>query len=296
MGNRFLITHYYHSGFSVSCQNTLLIFDYWRGEHRELPVSAQIDTGLLQRYQQVYVFVSHEHPDHYDPIIFDWKDLDNVRYIVSADMPVGTRGKRLAPGDILTASADLSVTAFPSTDLGVSFSARFFGVTFFHAGDLNYWHWRDESTAAEIAEAETEFNTALSSLTGENIDMAFFPVDPRQGTMYEAGANSFILSIKPKLLIPMHYFHRDDAATDFSRVARNRSTEVIAMTGYGSQLIFEYGDDGKAHVTILTPDIKNNEPEKREKETITRTDTDDPFAGTEKPLIFDQERKIEPDP
>ena len=27
-----LITHYYHSGFSVACRRTLAVFDYWRGE------------------------------------------------------------------------------------------------------------------------------------------------------------------------------------------------------------------------------------------------------------------------
>ena len=291
MENRFLITHYYHSGFSVSCRNTLLIFDYWRGEQQDLPLSAQINTELLQRYQQVYVFISHEHPDHFDPVVYEWKTLDCVRYIVSSDMPVGTRGKRMAPGYILALSADLSVTAFPSTDLGVSFLVRFYGVVFFHAGDLNFWHWRDESSASEIADAEKEFNEALSSLSGESIDIAFFPVDPRQGTMYEAGANSFILSIKPKLLIPMHYFHREDAAIDFSRLARNRSTEVIPMTDYGSQILIDYGDEGKAHITILTLHPEDNDPDSTAaKETNMVIDDNNPFAGTEAPVILDKEK------
>ena len=32
----YLVTHYYHSGFSVACEDTLLIFDYWLGEDEEL--------------------------------------------------------------------------------------------------------------------------------------------------------------------------------------------------------------------------------------------------------------------
>ena len=31
-----LITHYYHSGFSVASERTLVVFDYWRGENGEL--------------------------------------------------------------------------------------------------------------------------------------------------------------------------------------------------------------------------------------------------------------------
>ena len=32
----YLVTHYYHSGFSVACEDTMLIFDYWLGEGEEL--------------------------------------------------------------------------------------------------------------------------------------------------------------------------------------------------------------------------------------------------------------------
>ena len=32
----YTVTHYYHSGFSVSCDHTILVFDYWLGEEGEL--------------------------------------------------------------------------------------------------------------------------------------------------------------------------------------------------------------------------------------------------------------------
>ena len=32
----YLVTHYYHSGFSVACDDSILIFDYWLGENQEL--------------------------------------------------------------------------------------------------------------------------------------------------------------------------------------------------------------------------------------------------------------------
>ena len=98
----FLVTHYYHSGFSVACGTSILIFDYWRGEAEELPPHLQLTQEELAAFEHIYVFISHDHPDHLDPVVFSWKDLPGIHYIVSSDMPVGTRGRRMAPGDTLT--------------------------------------------------------------------------------------------------------------------------------------------------------------------------------------------------
>ena len=243
MEQSILITHYYHSGFSVACGKTLAVFDYWLGERVELTEDKQLTAEKLKNYENVYVFISHEHIDHLDPVVFTWNEAGNVSYIVSSDMPVGTRGKRMAPGDTLNLSGGLTVTAFDSTDLGVSFLVDFGGLRVFHAGDLNFWHWREESTMQEIEEADAEFRKAVVPISRESIDVAFFPVDPRQGAMFEAGANYFILSVKPRILIPMHYFHRAETAIDYARTASCRTTEVIALPGYGDRLRITTDDD-----------------------------------------------------
>ena len=247
-----LITHFYHSGFSVASKRTLAVFDYWRGEHGELAPDKQLTPEMLKKYENVFVFISHEHIDHLDPVVFSWNEIGNVSYIVSSDMPVGTRGKRMAPGDSLKLSDELSVTAFDSTDLGVSFLADFCGFRIFHAGDLNFWHWREESSMQEIEEADAEFRKAVQPISREKIDVAFFPVDPRQGVMFEAGANYFILSVKPRILIPMHYFHRTETALDYSRTASCRTTEVIALPGYGDCLRVEM--DEEHYLNVSFPD------------------------------------------
>jgi L-ascorbate metabolism protein UlaG (beta-lactamase superfamily) len=296
-----IITHYYHSGFSVADENVLLVFDYWRGEEGELTHELELTGVELAKYRNVYVFISHEHIDHMDPIVFSWKNAANVSYIVSSDMPVGTRGKRMAPGDTLNLLDGLSVTAFDSTDLGVSFLINWDDFRLFHAGDLNYWHWREESTMQEIEESETEFRKAIEPLTKEHIDLAFFPVDPRQGYMYDAGANYFIIAVKPTLLIPMHYFHRADVAMEFARTAGNRNTEVVAMPGYGDIMRLDITDDGYFDLSFpkrnTQEDMTNdesiteeiNKPE--EPEDNIKTDSsletiyeDDPFIESDLPL------------
>lgn len=278
MTQDFYITHYYHSGFSVVFQDLLFVFDYWRGESQELSPEHQITSALLASFRHVFVFISHEHMDHMDPIVFTWKDYAPVSYIVSSDMPVGTRGKRMAPGDELQLEDDISVRAFGSTDLGVSFLVNIKGTHVFHAGDLNFWHWRDESTLKEIEEAQLEFQNMVRPLTRETIDIAFFPVDPRQGTMFEAGANYFILSVKPRLLIPMHYFHRSDIAMEYARTASCRTTEVLAMPGIGDCILIHLEESGFMDISFPKENPFAVAPPKEES-TDTEPDKLDEFTG-----------------
>jgi len=272
------LTHYYHSGFSVALEDLLFVFDYWRGENEELPRSRGLTVEKLRAFRKVYVFISHEHVDHLDPIVFTWKEKVPVTYIVSSDMPVGTRGKRMAPGDELELEPGIRVRAFDSTDLGVSFLLYLKGINVFHAGDLNFWHWRDESTLQEIEEADQEFRKAVQPLTKETIDVALFPVDPRQGTMFEAGANYFILSVKPRLLIPMHYFRRSEIAVEYARTASCRSTEVLAMPGYGDSIVVQLNENN--YLDISFP------PEEEPKQEMELDDIDEnsPFVESDLPL------------
>jgi len=275
------ITHYYHSGFSVEADDLLFVFDYWRGEKQELHGRLQIMPEQLSKYRHVYVFISHEHIDHLDPVVFTWKDSASITYIVSSDMPVGTRGKRMAPGDTLELEPQVSVTAFDSTDLGVSFLLNIQGKKIFHAGDLNFWHWRDESSLKEIEEAEMEFIRAVKPISKESVDIAFFPVDPRQGTMFEAGANYFILQVKPRLLIPMHYFHKTEIILEYARTASSRTTEVLAMPGIGDSILVQFDQSGFMNISFPR-DEKNNSEEMEE--TLEVISEDNPFSESDLPL------------
>ena len=252
MGRSLTVTYYHHSGFSIAWEKVLLVFDYWLGEQGDVPEDKRITPEFLAGFEEIYVFVSHEHADHLDPVVFEWRnDIPGIVYIVSFDMPVGTRGKRMAPGDVMTLSENVTVKAFSSTDLGVSFLVDVAGVKFFHAGDLNFWHWREESTAREIEEADAAFRAAVEPIAKETVDVAFFPADPRLGLLFDAGANYFLLAVKPRLLIPMHFWGRGDIAIEFARRSRCRQTEIIAMTQSGEQIGLDFTDDG--YLTVHLP-------------------------------------------
>ena len=69
MEKQLKIVYYYNSGFSVQVGSTLFIFDYWEGENRSLSASVRIRPELLKAYERIYVFISHAHPDHLDPVV-----------------------------------------------------------------------------------------------------------------------------------------------------------------------------------------------------------------------------------
>ena len=301
MERKLTVTYYHHSGFSVALDDVLLIFDYWTGENGELPEERRITPEFLQQFRQVAVFISHEHPDHLDPVVFTWREAAPVTYVVSSDMPIGTRGKRMAPGDTLSLAPDIQVKAFDSTDLGVSFLVDLRGIKIFHAGDLNFWHWREESTVKEIEEADDAFRQAVEPIAREQIDLAFFPVDARQGLMYDAGANYFIMCVKPRLLIPMHFWGRAEIAAEFARRSRSRQTEVLALTRYGEQIALVFTDDGYIDVHLLTPPevtvcAKQAAPElplaalsaPEGQVDLEGYDPKDPFSDTDLPVKLDE--------
>ena len=122
------ITYLHHSGFTAVVANTLLVFDYWEGEKGDLPEHWRLTGEKLDKYDRVYVFISHTHPDHMDPKVFTWKCGRPITYIVSYDAPIGTRGRRIAPGDVMELDSLITVKAFGSTDLGVSFLVEAGGV------------------------------------------------------------------------------------------------------------------------------------------------------------------------
>lgn len=291
MEKQLKVIYHYHSGFSVQVGGTLLVFDYWEGENRTLSSVGRITPAFLAAFERIYVFISHAHPDHLDPVVFLWENEGlPITYIVSGDMPVGTRGKRLSPGQEKVLDDQITVKAFQSTDLGVAFLVRAYGLGIFHAGDLNLWHWRQESTLREIEAAEKAFYEAIEPIKQEKIDVAMFPVDPRQGLMYDAGANHFILTMKPRVFIPMHWQDRPEVAIDFARRARNQNTEVLALTrpGVVANLTFE---DTLLDIHIIEPPKDLDElplvPSRRPDPAGPLAEGEDPFADSDLPVKID---------
>ena len=221
------IYYLFNSGFLIEIGDDALIIDYYRGDLGK-PWKAPLERQP-SGYRDVYVFASHVHGDHYNRAIFNWlSERDDIKYILSDDIKPSVPAALIKKGgkhsiDFLADGGRLSIgrldiRAYGSTDEGISFHiVAEDGTSIFHAGDLNYWHWRDESTEAEIAEAFTMFINELDKIKKgvEKIDYAFFPVDPRMGSDYYRGAAIFCETMKPARLIPMHSTAALDPPKDF---------------------------------------------------------------------------------
>jgi hypothetical protein len=282
------IVYYHHSGFTAATDDTLLVFDYWEG-NGALPIDKRLTPLRLNRYKQVFVFTSHAHPDHMDPVVYTWQCDVPVTYITSFDTAVGVRGRRMWPGDEMPLADGVRVKAFGSTDTGVSYLVNLNGIRIFHAGDLNLWHWREESSLREIEAAEKAFDEAVAPIAKEKVDIAMFPVDPRQGQMFDAGANLFILRVKPKVFIPMHWQNRPEVAIEYARRATNKQTGVFALVKPREKLVISFEDDVMTIEVFnqkeMPParDMQKEEPQP-ENEEVPYFTKEDPFLESDLPV------------
>lgn len=285
MGKMLTVTYYHHSGFSVASGDVLLIFDYWTGKAKKLPEDRQIKPDYIARFSEVYVFVSHDHEDHFDRIIYTWERYAPVTYIIADDMPEGTQGRRMGPGGEMTLSDRVKVKAFGSTDAGVSYLVEIDGVKFFHAGDLNYWHWRDVSTVQEITLAEVDFHKEVAEIVGQDIDWCFFPVDPRMGMHFDAGANYFMMAVKPRILCPMHFWGRGDIIDQFAQRSRTSETEILPLTIQGQAVSITVEDDGFMNVSLLNPPVAApTKAAPAESVSLEGYEGEDPFLDSDMPV------------
>ena len=189
------ITYLDHSGFAVEYQKYVLIFDWYKGKLPE-----------FDSEKEIYVFSSHSHYDHFDRKIFELENLySNVRYVLSADItekPVPSKvwfviaGKEYRIGN-------LKVQTLHSTDAGVAFLVYVDDRIIYHAGDLNWWHWEEESEYYN-EQMRMDYQKEIHKLKNIRIDVAFVPLDPRQEEQYYWGLDYFMKHTDTELVFPMH--------------------------------------------------------------------------------------------
>ena len=231
----------HHSSVAARIGKTLLIFDHYQDKPGGRIKDGVVHAEDIRRAGRVYVFVSHAHHDHYNKRIFEWaKYNSNVTYILDPTVPEHDRpagavvlGRTETYGD-----GHVDVQAFGSTDIGGSFFVQCGGKRIFHAGDLNDWHWKDESDEKYVRGMKKFFDRELHLLAScvDAIDVAFFPVDKRMGSGYDEGALAFINKMHPKVFIPMHFVDFEDTQV-FAKKTNDSGTRVLRIKRNGQRLI-----------------------------------------------------------
>lgn len=256
------LIYIYHSGFALLGDGFTVIMDYYRDSEDGNAQKAlyQLVSGmpedkaaavpqgvvhheLLHRPGKLYVLASHFHPDHFNKEVLQWREQrPDILFIFSKDI---LRHRRAQKEDALWLKKGeeykdetLSVRAFGSTDVGVSFLLQVDGKKIFHAGDLNNWHWMDESTEAEWKGAEKNYLHELDDLYAytHEVDVAMFPVDPRLGKEYMRGAEQFVKKIKTHIFVPMHFTPEYAKANAFRDFARLHGVHFVELTHSGQRV------------------------------------------------------------
>ncbi len=205
------ITYIHHSSFSVELENCILLFDYFEGK---LPV--------WDKNKKVYVFSSHSHSDHFNKVVFDLeKDYANTTYILSDDIKNSLSNNTIfvKPNQSIIVD-NLEIKTLKSNDLGVAFIVQAENKLFYHAGDLNYWHWESELTDEENYNMGLSYKTELNKIKDLDFDVSFIPLDPRQGKQYSLGFDTFMNTVNTKYAFPMHLWK------DYSTVDKLLSDDI----------------------------------------------------------------------
>lgn len=215
------VTYLDHSGFALTTPQAVMVFDYYKDPDRKLEKILKDNPS-----KELVFFVSHHHPDHFNISIFGLAQNRRPTYVLADDIfskSVPEKGLSVAwmsAGDVIEQIPGTKrVKAYGSTDAGVSYAVTLPGdEVIFHAGDLNDWHWSEESTVREIEKAEAEFRTIVNRIAEDipEIKIAMFPVDARMGADFARGAEIFLEKVKVDNFFPMHFWGEPQKACDFA--------------------------------------------------------------------------------
>lgn len=213
------ITYIHHSCFSVEMDHVIFLFDYYKGTLPEFNPD-----------KHIFVFASHKHHDHYDPVIFDLKrKYPHITFVLSKDIHMskgrmeqlqitdktkeriiyaGKNISLLLPVDqsVTSTNSTLLVETLASTDAGVAFIVTWQEQTIYHAGDLNWWTWVGEETVGEYRDMTSRFQNEIKKIMHRKFDLAFLPLDNRQGERFFWGFDYFMKQTDTALAFPMHFW------------------------------------------------------------------------------------------
>jgi ankyrin repeat protein/L-ascorbate metabolism protein UlaG (beta-lactamase superfamily) len=191
-----------HCAFAVKTRNHLLIFDYVPGRG-PAPDRRSLANGFVDpdeiRDQNVYVFVSHSHPDHFDRVILSWRPvIGNITYVFGWRANLGEKTVDL-PGPRATTTLD-GVEIYTINDEHddvpeVSYLVKADGVSLFHAGDY--------IRPLDTYQSDMDYVLAKAG----RIDVAFL------SRVFHAK------SLAPRVVFPMHAWDREYMYLAFARQA-----------------------------------------------------------------------------
>ena len=234
-----------HSAWAVKTQNRLLIFDYW--DQGQTSADPCLCNGHICAKEigdlDVAVFASHEHGDHYDPLIFGWREkIPNIKYFLGCQPADAASQDYVYVGPRQTRTVDgMKIVTIESNDSGVGWVVEVDGVQIYHAGD----HANRHQDFSGPYQAEIDYLADL----GVKPDLAFMPISGCGFGDQEAvkmGVHYAIETLQPAVFIPMHSggnsFRYHEFVGDCE--AKFPQTEMLAVDFRGDHFLYAGGKIG----------------------------------------------------
>ena len=80
------------------------------------------------------------------------------------------------------------------------------GKVIYHAGDLHWWYWPGDSDEENEGSRKDNYLKEIKKLSGENIDVSFVVLDPRQEYAGGYGMDLFLENVHSRYIFPMHFW------------------------------------------------------------------------------------------
>ncbi len=217
-----------HSGWAVKTRNHLLIFDYWQPNQGSNTPS--INNGRITpeeiNNQNVLVFASHNHQDHYNPGIFEWqKSVKNINYVLGFKTNDSELYQYIHPRETKVIDG-VKITTIPSTDSGEGFMVEVDGLTIYHPGDH----------AKRFRDGDKAFSDEIDFLAKQyaNIDIAFIPITGcsfRDKKSLVDGNDYTVDKFKPSMVLPMHGSGNEHKYKEYAEGKNNQVYQFISHRG-----------------------------------------------------------------
>ncbi len=234
------LTYIFHSCFMLETSRFIIVFDYWKDTPDRL-----VQRTAATTEKRMYFLASHFHEDHFNPDIIRMAVPNGEKRVILSQDIIRHRRAKAADADVILrkggsfSDENISIKAFGSTDAGVSFMIETSGKRIFHAGDLNNWHWQDESSQQWIRKMNGDFLAILRDIKAEypTVDIAMFPVDPRLKTDFYRGARQWIETIKTHWFAPMHFPPATAQAMTFGPIAEHEGVKFLYIHHQGEVIL-----------------------------------------------------------
>jgi ankyrin repeat protein/L-ascorbate metabolism protein UlaG (beta-lactamase superfamily) len=208
-----------HSGYAIKTKSHMLVFDYFNPAPD--PGTPGLSNGHIDPRElageDVMVFVTHEHQDHFTPAIFEWRnEIPRITYVLGCRPDSAPAYEFFGPRDSRTIDG-VRITTIESNDTGVGFWIEVDGLVIFHAGD----HANRTRDFSGPYKEEIDFLAA----EGKQPDIAFMPVSGCGFGDQEAvklGVYYALETLKPKVFLPMHSGGAEYRYVDFTEACKNK--------------------------------------------------------------------------